>query len=363
MKVLYLLYSFTIGGTERLVVDVCNEMVKRNHEVHLYIVNDYYSEDLIHTLDSRVHVELQKRVVGGGDKLKTVWKLTNYIRDKKIDVIHCNALTTPELLVLHPVLFRKVKVIHTIHDVGQYKTLKKCNIAYRNRICDQFVAISESVKKDIIQYGAEPKKVKVIYNAIDTNKFSASTNKEFNYRQPIIGNVARIIPEKKGQDVLIDAIDIVRNQIPEIKCIFVGEADEAHRKSAESLVNLVNQRKMENNVSFVGNVMNVSSFLKTVDIFVLPSRFEGFGISLIEAMAMGIPCIASNLDGPAELLGASERGLLVPAGDSRTLADAILNVANNYSEFKIKANRNVEYIRNNFSIDIMCNRLEYIYNN
>ena len=74
MKIMHLLFSFTIGGTERLVSDICNEMVERQHDVHLYIVNDLLSEELIATLDERIHVYLQKRKPGG-EKISAFWKI------------------------------------------------------------------------------------------------------------------------------------------------------------------------------------------------------------------------------------------------------------------------------------------------
>ena len=84
MNILYLLFSFTTGGTERLVSDICNEMAGRDHNVHLYIVNDLVDQSMLDTLDPRIRVQLQKRPAGGGDRLGTLLKIARYIRKNKI---------------------------------------------------------------------------------------------------------------------------------------------------------------------------------------------------------------------------------------------------------------------------------------
>ena len=134
MKILYLLFSFTVGGTEKLVLDICNEMVNQGHDVHLYIVNNFYSEELIAKLDKNIHIELQNRKPGSGKKFNIMRKVTKYVTVNKIDVIHCNTFSAPELLLLKPFFFRNTKIVHTIHDVGQYVSLSSWKVKLRNKL-------------------------------------------------------------------------------------------------------------------------------------------------------------------------------------------------------------------------------------
>ena len=97
MRIMYLLFSFTVGGTERLVADICKEMILNNQEVFLYIVNDLYSGELLDSLDKRIHVELQNRPVGGEEKITTLLKIAKYVKQYRIDVVHCNSFNSPEL--------------------------------------------------------------------------------------------------------------------------------------------------------------------------------------------------------------------------------------------------------------------------
>lgn len=358
MRVMYLLFSFTVGGTERLVADICNEMVEKN-EVYLYILNNNYSRELLSTLDNRIHKILYNRSPGSHNKLKTVADLTNYIVKNHIDIVHCNSFDAPRLLFLKLFLFNKCKVIHTIHGLGQYKELKRFDVIYRNKICDQFIAISESVKKDIIESGADCKKVTVVYNAINVKKFSSISKQS--HSGIVIGNVARFKPNEKGQDILIDAIANLKQRYPNIKCIFAGGPDKESEDIFIKYQENVKKRGLSKNIIFLGNVDNIPQFLAGVDIFVLPSRLEGFGISLIEAMAAGIPCIASNLNGPSEIIGNDERGFLFTPNSSYDLSEKIEYVINNYDEILKRQIANINYVRNNFDIKSMCNKLQNIY--
>lgn len=355
MNILYLLFSFTTGGTERLVADICNEMVIRGHNVHLYIVNDLTDQNMLDALDPNICVFLQKRPVGGGDKLGTLLKIARYIRSNNIAYVHCNSFAAPDLLLLKPLYFPKTKIIHTIHGMGQYKTLGKAKCCLRNLLCHWLIAISDSVKQDMLSFGATPQKVRTVYNAIDLTKFVPRPKAP---SDPIvIGNVARIMPEVKGQDILLDAL----SQLDiDFHCYFAGGADAAHQKDLEALKQQASRLGIDSKVTFVGNVEDIPAFLTKLDIFVLPSRSEGFGISLIEAMAIGLPCIASQLEGPAEVLQNGKYGTLFTPGSSADLAKKLEEVLTNLPEKQKIAEKARTYVHKTYSIVTMCDRLEQL---
>lgn len=358
MNILYLLFSFTTGGTERLVADICNEMAGRGHNVHLYIVNDLVDQNMLDTLDAKISVQQQKRPVGGGDKLGTLLKVARYIRKHKIRHIHCNSFDAPELLLLKPLYFPRAKILHTVHGMGQYRTLGKAKRILRNWLCHRLIAISDSVRADMLSAGASQKKLRTVYNAIDLTKF---VPREKTSSGPVmIGNVARIMPEVKGQDILLDALGKLNETYPDFHCCFAGGADVGHREAFESLQNQASALGIAHKVTFLGNVEDIPAFLKTVDVFVLPSRSEGFGISLIEAMAMGIPCVASRLDGPAEVLQNGKYGTLFTPEDSTDLAQKLSDVLDKLPEKQAVAKEALIHVNETYSIVTMCDRLEQV---
>lgn len=362
MKIMYLLFSFTIGGTERLIVDICNEMVKHDNKVYLYIVNDLYDKKLLESLSPEVVIVCKNRTIGSKKKVLELFEISAFCKKNKIDIVHCNSFDVPELLLLTKLLQRRIKILYTIHGLEQFKNINKLRIIYRNIICDSIIAISKSVKNDIVKAGIIESKISVIYNAIDTSKFEMNNKKKNFGREIVIGNVARIDCEKKGQDILLNAISELKDYY-DVDCIFAGGADEKHleeytnlKKKAENIICDSNTR-----IEFIGNVDNVSEFLNNIDIFVLPSRSEGFGISLIEAMKMRVPCIASDLSGPKEIIGDNERGTLFQTNNEHDLANKIRMVIENYEYYLAKAYEAEKYVEKNFDIKEMVNKLQKLY--
>ena len=258
----------------------------------------------------------------------------------------------------------KLKIVYTIHGIKQYCNLGRIRVIYRNIICKFIIAISQSVRDDIIACGAYANKVRIVYNAIDSSKIEERDIRESKLKDKnsiIIGNVARIDLEKKGQDILLHAIALVKIKYPNIFCVFAGADMTENESELGKLKEIVKELDLESNVKFLGNVDNVFEFLSEIDVFVLPSRVEGFGISLIEAMAMGIPCIASDVGGPAEIIGKEERGLLFSVDDARQLAEKIFTMIERYTEQSRVAIQSISYIKKNFDIKNMCEELVNLY--
>ena len=118
---------------------------------------------------------------------------------------------------------------------------------------------------------------------------------------------------------------------------------------------------MEENVKFLGNVDNIPEFLNKIDICVVPSRSEGFGLALVEAMAMGVPCIASNIAGPSEIIKNEQTGILFNNGDSVELANKIIKTIGKYQEYKEDAWKKRTKIVEKYSIETMCEQLITLY--
>ena len=362
MNILYLLFSFTVGGTEKLTTDICNEMVSQNGNVHLYIVNKHHDEQMLRQLSPAVTVFCRNRVVGDKNKLSVMWDIHRYCIANQIDVVHCNSLNTPELLLIAKILNPRLKVVYTIHGLGQYSTLNQARVQYRNLVCDSILAISDSLKEDLLGQGARKDKVRVIYNAINLEKFEPENKRLLDRNNVVIGNVARINLSQKGQDILIKAIGLLKDRY-NITCYFAGAADSSHKEELEQLKKLAADavRGSACEIVFLGNVEDIPGFLKGIDLFVLPSRLEGFGISLIEALYMGIPCISSDINGPREIIGDNERGDLFEQGNPCDLAEKLAVAIETYPEKKEKAHKAAAYVKENFDIQEMCRHLLNIY--
>ena len=362
MKILYVMFSFTTGGMEKLQVDTCNAMIKRNHEVSLCIINNLYSSEMLNKLDKKLDLIMLNRRPRVIDKIKAIKSILDIVNKKNIEVIHCNGINTPEMVLLSKIIKPNIKIYYTIHDSGQYKNLSFRQIILRNIICKKLIAISKCVEREMIQYGAHKSKVIKIYNGVDIEKYSKrSRNKKFDINNIKICNVARIIPQKKGQDLLIKAIEKLRIDFPNIKCYFLGEDLSDNQNNINELKELVSKLKLENNIIFLGNIEDITKVLSDMDIFVMPSRYEGFGLALVEAMAMKLPCIASKLDGPYEIIGNEDRGLLFESGNYKELYKKLYYMITNFEYFNNMTPMSLEYVLENFDLKKMIDNLEKVY--
>ena len=235
MKIMYLLFSFTVGGTERLVANICNQMESQNEEVHLYIINDLIDDNLLDTLNENIHVKLLRRKVGSKDKISPLFEVAKYIKKNKIEVVHCNSFNAPELLILSKIVNPNCKVVSTIHGMGQFENIGKNKILLKNWVCDKFIGISNAVAGDIVAAGIDEKKVARVYNGIETKKYDCAKLKKYDENVIVIGCVARIMPELKGQDILLEAIKIVKKKHPKVMALFAGGVAESQQRDYEKL--------------------------------------------------------------------------------------------------------------------------------
>lgn len=360
MSIIYVIFSFTVGGIETLLVDMMNKLESKNNKIYLCVINNNYDRELLKRINPNVEILLLNREEKGS-KLKYILQYTRFILKNKIDIIHCQGVNPVKFSVLVKILRPRTKIFNTIHDVRVYTTMSKMEVLIDKLMCKKIIAISDIVKKEILSRGVKENQVEKIYNAIDLQKFKNNENKVFDKENIVLGNVARLMPEKKGQDILIKAVAKLKDKYPGIKCVLAGGPAGGDISILNGLKELAKKYDVEKNIIFEGSVSDVPSFLKKIDIFIMPSRFEGFGISLIEAMAMKKPCIASDIDGPVEIIKENKYGILFRNGDYEDLTIKIQNMIENIESYDV--DKVVEYVENNFSITEMLNKVSKTYSN
>ncbi len=237
------------------------------------------------------------------------------------------------------------------------------------RIIDPYVmenpliAMSETVKCEFVRAGFPSENIQVIYHGIRTDLQLGEEDLGLNRvkeGRPFRILFAGLLLPCKGVDTLIMALSglVHLKEVRDIHLDIVGQGAKEYR---EELYALVRQHQLDGFVSFLGFVPRQDLLMKyrEYDVFILPTkREEPFGIVIIEAMASGVPVIASSVGGPAEIITNEETGILVPLGDSVKLAIAIHNLMHNEGlREKIQENA-LALVRDRFDIERSIDRIE-----
>lgn len=308
-----------------MLVDIANAQSRLGHKVTLLIVNDIVEEKLLTTLDPAIEVIRMNR--RQGDKpLLMMMRLNMLILRLRPDIIHAHHHKFCRLVQI-----RKSRLLLTVHDVGT-----EMQYAYGSRL----VAITDTVRDDILQR-VKNADVTTIYNGIRTADIAARPQKAFGATLRIV-QVANLLPQKKGQDVLIEALGILVDRgITNVEATFIGGGDPsalaalAREKGVASRVHLIGARDRE----------YIYNSLCEFDAMCHPSRYEGFGLTVAEGMAAGLPLILTRNDGPWEVADGGRLCLSADNGDAASLADAICTLMENWPDAMERASEAREYVR------------------
>lgn len=238
---------------------------------------------------------------------------------------------TPTLIPLLITRFRTRLLIACVHvAASHYKPLALMRLRFVARWwCDRFICVSDTTASAL--FGAQfafdkaYSKVSVLHNALDENQINYSSPRDWRKELDIakntiiVGYVGRLA-YNKGVDVLLQAISILVCDRVLLRCVLVGDGEDRNK-----LERMAYKLNISSYVDFVGAIsrVDVYSSFKGFDIAVVPSREEGFGLSAIEAMACGVPLVASAVDALCELIIDGETGILVPSDDPTALATAL----------------------------------------
>jgi len=287
----------------------------------------------------------------------SLWRIYNYARKKKVNLIHCN--TSRAALYAGPV----AKILG-IPLVWQVRIPHPDNLLDRLvfPFSSQIIAVSRIVKERFNRFKKD--KVQIVYNGVDTEKFSPGSvqddvRKKFliGSKDMLIGTVTRLSPEK-GFDHLISAIRDVVDVYHGVKVLIVGKGDERYRFYLQAKVD---ELKLSPHIILAGFNEDIPQILRCIDIFCLPSLYEGFSRSILEAMACGVPVVATRVGGNVEIIQDGVNGLLVPPGSPEKLASAIRKLLKDRETARKMGLEGRRLVEENYSIEKNVRKIEKLY--
>ncbi len=259
-----------------------------------------------------------------------VWLLAG--RRPLPDVLHAHELRSPTLTaILAKLILRRPVVAHVLRGglLGDVAVLRSAPLGgLRLRIIkhavDQFIAVSDETRRELLAVGIPAGRITLVRYGVDTNRFQPATpaqraclRRRLDLEESrVVVVVARLVPEK-GFDRLLVAWPAVKAAVPSAVLVIVGDGCE---RAA-----LIRQAEHLSGVRFLGEQRDPLPFLQAADCFTLPSYTEGLPISLLEAMAAGLPCVVTAIGGISDAVD-DEVGALVPPGDAARLSAALVQI-------------------------------------
>ena len=321
-KIAVILPSFDVGGTENMVANLAKYIDKDKFEL-LIISLSYPLNTHVQRIIEDSGVKISYAMKGNVRSWKVFYNVWKALYQFKPNLIHSNmyafAFCVPYLLT------HKIMLLHTIHNkpVNEFKNKYKRLISFLYKINKAVpVAISHIVEKEMKEvYKNSISTIERVYNPVEIKKFY--TERKYKDSGSIIFiNVARFM-KQKNQELLIDAFAEVTKEFNNVKLFLVGDGE-----LKQNIEYRIKKYNIDDKVVLVGNVSNVNYYLSNADIFVLSSDYEGLPLSILEAMASGLPIISTNVGGVGDIV--TNNGILVSAKDKVGLVKAMKELASNH---------------------------------
>ena len=286
--------------------------------------------------------------------LRAVLSLRRLIEREGCDIVHFH---TKRALALSPWLGR-------LHPGLRYVVTRRMDYPVRrgwydrylyNRKVDGVIAISQKIADLLVEGGVRREKIRVIHSGIDPELFASAWGERKRQGPPVIGTVA-VLEERKGHRFLLEAAALLKQEGHRLLYRFAGDGSQREYLK-ETAIGL----GLKEEIAFEGFVSEISNFLSAVDVFVLPSLYEGLGVAVLEAMAAGRPVVATRAGGLPELVEDRVTGFLVPPGDSGGLARAIAQLVSREGLAREMGLSARERVQRHFTVGRMAKKNEDYY--
>lgn len=335
-RVAHVINSFGLGGVPQVAYQLLRSLPADTYDLYLYILKSYDDNSKArqqlsdHFKDIGVTVRCPDR---DEKKFYVVSQLTSWLLSDRINILHTHSYKPNIYGRLAGLLCRQtgLKIIAHYHNYYDNKWAGGDSLIFEQQLklsTDHFLACSASVAQHAAdKIGIKQERIEILLNGIDLSRFNVSHDREAikselglagDYK--LIGTVGRLC-EQKAQDIFLEAAARINRSYPNTMFLIVGAADES-----EMLARLqaqTNALGLQDMVRFLGYVSDIPRIYSLLDILVMPSRWEGFGLALVEAMAMGLPIVATHVGGIPEVVIENETALLVPPEDVSALTQAI----------------------------------------
>jgi sugar transferase (PEP-CTERM/EpsH1 system associated) len=347
--VAHVAFSLRTGGMERLLVEFARRADQRRFRLHFFCLTDRgRPADDIEASDWPVHC-LSKPP---GFRWSAVRRMAAGLREHGIHVVHTHNTGAMIYGILAAKLAGIRAVIHTGHGQSLGTSCRqRWAFAVASRCYDRVVSVSQDVAQQFLRQGAPSARVRTIQNGIDLNRFGFFGSCPGG---PAV-LVARLAPEK-DLPTLLQAVALLVHRQPAFRLQVAGDGP-----CMQETQQAIQQLGLGEHVQLLGECSDIPGLLRRASLFVLSSRTEGIPLTLLEAMACGLPVVATRVGGNVEVVQDGQTGWLVPSGDAPQLAAAIERVWSDPEASRRLGQAGRERVVQRFDVQRMIQSYEDLY--
>jgi len=375
IKLAYILTPVDYGGAEKVSLTFLNYVDRSLFDIQLVLLTRPWENEnfFIQALQRKfpiVQLPVAKRpMIEGRDYLRVLRcfkNLLTILKNEKIQLVHTNGYFA-DIIGVPAAKMLGIAHVSTCHGfitndskLNFYNKLDRAVLHFSDKI----IAVSEPIKQELEKCGIRKSKVALIQNApkfaIEKKEHQYARNKNHTAGITIentftIGYVGRISKEK-GVEYLVEAGVRLFELGEPYRMLIVGEGPER-----EKLEEAVKAKRLQDNIIFTGFQANVEDWVALFDLFVLPSLTEGTPMALLEAMAMGVPVVATKVGGVPQIIRHGETGFLVSPKDPESIAQKIMYLSGNDQLQEYLSKNAKKLIEKNYNVEQWCRRIESLY--
>lgn len=330
INILHLINYMGGGGTESYIYSLAKKL--HNNKCRFFIA--YSKPGPALKLFQDMEIQTIQLNMSSPYDIKAARKLKQLCKKLSIDVVHTHFLRENYISIFSKIMGNKAVLINTNHML----TENSRTVVLSNKLMTFFnshiIAVSNAVKEKLVKEGINPKKIKLIYNGIDTEYWNCEKNlglkDEFGIdkQEFVVASVARF-SEEKGHFFLLETIALLKKLIKtqqyegfQIKFLLIGDGG-----LLSQCKDLSKSLGIAEDVIFTGHRSDVKNILPNCDLFVSHSKSEALGISILEALSCGLPVITTDSGGTREIINKdTDCGIMVDYGDKENFAKAIIKL-------------------------------------
>ena len=370
IRLLWLIDSLTVGGAESLIVPFARQLDPSRYELFLCCLATIQGNALEKELRA-ANIEVLNLGARNLRDLRAFRKLLRFLREQHIDLIHAH-LTYASIWAAVASRLTKIPSVATLHvappdaraNGGRFAVRDRLMRFVTNRWSSRVIAVSDALRRRYLERGGlAESRIVTVHNGIEVERFArdARESRALLARDLAIPDSARIVATVsvlrpgKGIEVLLEAVPHVVAEVPDACFVIVGDGPMRETWSARAEALGVTQH-----VRWAGYRNDVAALLAGCELFVLPSLDDAFPTVLMEALAAGVPIVATDVGGIPEIVDANV-GRLVPPNDADALARAIAAVLRDGDAYARMREATRPAARQRFSTRVWIDRLDSVY--